>query len=187
MKDKHKHDTEFNEYFRLIRIIDELIDTNSNLVDTNSQLVGMVDRLTKPQPSSVQLILTSLVNNSNFKIMSLTLSSAQSAKGRLALVDKDTQNAIDATFANVSFAGTNTDSFTVEQDPDDPNGVIVRGVAEGSGQLTGQADATYVDGNTGATVTKTGTFSVDVTVTPATGPTPQNVEFQVNFDAPQNQ
>jgi hypothetical protein len=180
----HKHDEA--EERRLVHIIHDLIRNNSNLVHTNLQLVSIVDRLTNPQSSGVQLVLTSSINNSNYKIMSLTLASNQLANGRIALVDKDTQAKIDATFANVSFAGTNDAAFTVTQDPNDPNAVQVKGVAEGSGQVTGTADATYTDANTGQSVTTTVNVTVDVSVTPV-APQPQNVELQLNFDAPQNQ
>ncbi len=133
----------------------------------------------------VQLVLTTLINNSNLRIMSLTLNSKQFSLGTLALIDSDTQGQVLASFANAAFSGDNDAAFTVAPDSSDPNTVKVTGVAAGTGKVNVTADATYTDANTGQQVTKTVSASVDVTVTAVAAG--ENVELQVNFGAPQDQ
>lgn len=133
----------------------------------------------------VELVLTTFINNSKLRIMSLQLSSKQFALGSLALIDSDTQAQVTATFANPQFTGDNDAAFTVAPDASDPNTARVTGVAAGTGNVTASADATYTDANTGQQVTKS--VSVVVAVTVIAVVAGENVELQLNFGAPQDQ
>lgn len=133
----------------------------------------------------VQIILTTFINNSKLRIMSLQLSSKQFALGTLALIDSDTQGQVSASFANANFSGDNDSAFTVAPDASDPNTARVTGVAEGTGNVTATADVSYTDANTGQSITKSMSVSVAVTVTAVV--VGQNVELQLNFGAPQDQ
>jgi NCAIR mutase (PurE)-related protein len=159
---------------RLIKIVEEQTETIEKLVE-------ILDRLTKHE--RVNLVFTQNLNNTKSIIMLLSLNSNQSSVGLLGLIDSDTQAQVSATFANVSFSGSNPAAFSVTQDTTNPNQANVAGVAAGTGTISATADATYTDSTTGQSVTKTGlTVSVDVTVLAIVAG--ENVTLQLNFSTP---
>ena len=95
--------------------------------------------------------------------------------GTLGVVNHATQEAISATFANVSASSSDTSIFTVTLNPD--NTLVVDGLAVGSGTLTVTADATYSDPASGITVTHNKSVTVAVTISPAETATDLVVTF----------
>ncbi len=134
----------------------------------------------------VQLALTTLINNFNFRIMDLNLATNQFALGQLGLIDTDTQQAVSASFANAVFTSSDPAIFTASPDSSDPNTCRASGVAAGSANLAASADVTYTDSKTGQPVTKNLTVNVTVVVA-AVQPSAENVGLTITFGAPQNQ
>lgn len=143
-----------------------------------AELVKIVDRLTlvKAEP---RLVLTTIINNSKFQIMSVTLNVSQFLDGNLGLVDHATQQPIAATFTNETFVSGDETIFTASEPADDQ--VEITGVAEGTADLTVSADCTYIDSNTGQEVTKNKSVVIPVTITKAVSE--EETDLVVNFGA----
>lgn len=117
-----------------------------------------------PCKQKVKLVI--ILKNINNKSMNKLTIGAPDLAVILGLIDTDTQKAIVATFANIQISIADTSIAEIEQDPNTPGQSDVKPLAVGDTKLNVTADATYTDGNTGESVTKTGlTASTDVTVT----------------------
>jgi hypothetical protein len=116
-----------------------------------------------PCKQKVKLVI--ILKNINNKSMNKLTIGAPDLAVILGLVDTDTQKPIAATFANVSISIADTTIAEIETDPNVTGQSDVKPLAVGTTTLNVTADATYTDGNTGESVTKTGlTASTDVTV-----------------------
>jgi hypothetical protein len=156
------------------------LDIIEHLIRENSRLVGIIDRLVPQKtPNKVKLVLTTIINNSNVKIMSLNLASNQKALGTLGIIDEVTQAAVTGTFTGTSVASDTPSSFTAEVDPS--GNVVVTGVTAGSGILSVSSTAAYTD-STGASKSELLAASIPVTVTAVV--TADKVSLVVNFGAP---
>lgn len=149
------------------------------------KLVGIVDRLTQDKKERVRLVLTTILNNNKFIVMSITLNANQFSLDTLSLIDSDTNAAVAATFANQSFASSDPSIFTSTQDVTDPNSTKDVAVGAGTASLNISADVTYTDANTNQPVTKTLTLVVDVTVVAVVAG--ENVALVLTQGAPQQQ
>lgn len=144
----------------------EELDIIERLIKNNKSLIDIVGRLATPSREfRTRLVLTTILdNNTTVQIMSITLNANQFSLDTISLIDSDTGNAVAATFANQSFSSSDPSVFTSVQDSSDPNSTRDTAVGAGSASLNISAEATYTDGNTGQSVTKTLTLVVDVTV-----------------------
>lgn len=131
-----------------------------------------------------RLIFTALILNYKIKILKMELLKQQFADTILKIVDHATGAPIDATFENVVLESSDPAVFTCTNDVNNDGKVDVVGVAEGTATLNVSVDATYIDGNTGQSVTKTKTASLQVTVS-APPPEAQSTDLVVTFTAPE--
>lgn len=129
----------------------------------------------------VRMVHTINFNNTKIQVMAFDpLAANQKAPIQIALQDVVTGQAVsDAVASNVTHVSDNTSAATVDAD----NNLI--GVAEGTGNLTSDADWSYTDsqGNPQTThKTVVTPFSVTAVVTPADG-----VDMVVTLGIPVNQ
>ncbi len=137
----------------------------------------------KRHHSKTQLIFTTIINKSKIKILAMELNAKEFVDSILGLVDHDTQESIDATFANITLGSSDSSIFTTDTDVDADGVLDIVGVSEGTATLTVTADATYTDKNTGKEVTANKTATIDVTVHAAL-PGAENTDLVVTFSAP---
>lgn len=100
--------------------------------------------------------------------MSSKFNAKQFVQGNVSLVNHADNSPITATFANETFTSADETIATVAVDPaDGPDTAVldITGVAVGETDITVSADATYVDPNTGETVTKNKSVTIHVTIT----------------------
>jgi hypothetical protein len=142
-----------------------------------NRLLGIIENLTGNKPHKVRLSLNTIINNSKFQIMALTLGATQKAQGTLGLTDTVTNLPVTGTFASVT-ATPDSAFFTAVVNPD--NSITVSGASAGSGNLNVSASATFTD-STGASQTQTLTVSIPVTVAQATA---DSVALTVTFGTP---
>ena len=143
-----------------------------------SRLLGIIENLTGNKPHPVRMSLNTIINNSKFQIMALTLGATQKAQGTLGLVDTVTNLPVTASaFASVT-AVPDSAFFTAVVNPD--NSITVSGASAGAGNLVVTASASYTD-STGAAQTQTLTVSIPVTVAQATA---DSVALTVTFGTP---
>lgn len=102
----------------------------------------------------------------------------------LALVDKATGNAIEATISNPVLTSSDPAIFTTDTDPNNDGIVDIVGIAEGTATLNVKADVAYTDPNTGEAITASKEANVEVTIT-APPPGAIDTELIVTFSAPQ--
>lgn len=148
--------------------------------------VALLTKLTHPKKKKTHLILTTFINNYQIKIQSIKMELNQKkfVDSILQLVDHDTQAPIEATFSDIVLESSDTEIFTIGDVNAD--GVLdLVGVKAGIATLNVSASATYVDANTGETVTKTKTAAVPVTVN-APAPDAENTDLVVSFTAAQD-
>jgi len=100
--------------------------------------------------------------------MKTTLTLGSNATASLILVDNVTLQPVQATFSGQTVSSDNTTAATFVFDTTDPTLVVATPVAVGAGNILLSTIATYVDSNTGQTVTATFTASYPfiVIVTP---------------------
>lgn len=132
--------------------------------------------------NKTDLVFTTFIHNYKIKILQMNLEKQKFADTILTIVDHATGTPIDATFENVVLESSDPAVFTCTTDVNNDGKVDLVGVSEGTASLNVTADATYVDGNTGETVTKTKTASVPVTIT-APPPEAQSTDLIVTFTA----
>lgn len=130
-------------------------------------------------PHAVRLVLTSIISNSKYQIMSLTIASNQKSLGTLGLVDAVTNAAVTGTFTGVGATSDTPAAFTASVDAD--NDVVVTGVAAGAGNLNVTATAAYTD-STGAAQSKPLTVTIPVTIIGVV--VADQVNLVVNFGNP---
>jgi len=99
--------------------------------------------------------------------MSSKFNPNQFVQGVVSLINHADGSTIPATFANETFKSADENIATVSVDPGDgPDTAIldIKGIAVGETDITVTADATYVDPNTGETVTKSKSASIHVAI-----------------------
>jgi len=141
------------------------------------RLLGIIENLTSCKAHKVRLSLITIINNSKFEIMSLTLNANQKSQGTLGLVDTVTNLPVVATFASVT---ATPDSAFITAVVNADNSITVTGVSAGAANLAVSASASYTD-STGAAQTATLTVSIPVTVAQSTA---DSVALTVTFGTP---
>lgn len=138
---------------------------------------------TKHKHQKVHLILTTYIHNYKIKIYAMQLQTKNFMDAILTLVDHDTLDPIQATFANIELTSSDPSIFTTTEDVDADGTVDIVGVAVGTGSLHVKTDVTYTDKNTKLPVTDTKEVDVDVTITePA--PDAEKTDLVVTFSDP---
>jgi hypothetical protein len=133
----------------------------------------------KKKKHRVILILTTIINNSKFSIMELTLVSNQKSSGALALLDTVTNQAVPASFSNTAASSDNTASFNASVAADGTIDVV--GVAAGSGNLTVSTTVNFTD-SLGVAQSESKSVSVGITVTAVQ--VANAVSLEISFSAP---
>lgn len=154
------------------------------LIRQESRLIGIVDRLTteKNQPHKVHLILILNNNKSILQIMALSIVSNRKVSGSLGLLDSVLNTSVSGTFANTGATSDNPAAFAASVDAD--GNVVVTGVAEGTGNLNVNTNASFTD-SLGNPQTQTLTAVMPVTITAVV--TADNVVLQITFGTPSAQ
>jgi hypothetical protein len=152
------------------------------LIEIIEKQLDLIIFLIVPKKKSVHLVLTTNINNSKFIIMSLSIASNQTTLGTVALLDSVTQQPVTATFTNIAASSDDDAAFTTSLDAS--NNVVITGVAEGTGNLTVSATASYTDSNGNP---QTADLSVVISVTITAVVTADAVELTVNFAPPTQQ
>lgn len=147
-------------------------------------LLSKEDR--KHHRQKTDLIFTEYLNNSSSKIKLLTmgLPIKQWLDANITLVDHETQQPISASFSNINQTSSDPSIFTADTDVNSDSYNDIVGIAEGTGLLTVEADATYIDSNTNQEVTahKTATIDVEVTAAP---PDAEATDLVITLSNPQ--
>lgn len=187
---KHGHNDNkiIQELFAALRKSEDnearVIKLNEHLERDRDRLEYELRKCLKDQSAEkVKLVIISS-NNKNQQTMSINLTQGGPfSLDSVGLIDTDTQAPVQATFANVSFVGSDDTIFTTVQDPANPNQTQDTPVAPGQAALQATADATYTDSKTNLPVTKVGlTVTVPVIVTAVVAG--ENVALVINQGAP---
>lgn len=129
-----------------------------------------------------EIILTTTINKTKVKILTMELLLKDFVDVNLALVDHDTQKAITATFSNIVLTSSDVTIFTTGVDAANKSADIT-GVKEGTASLNVTADVEYTDSNTQLDVKGSKSVDIPVTIT-APAPTAENTDLVVTFGTP---
>lgn len=132
-----------------------------------------------------RLVLTTIINKTQIKILAMQLNKQQFVDTILALVNSETQEPVaGATFSNIQLASSDPNIFTADTDPNNDGITDVVGVNEGIATLNVKADVNYIDPNTGNGVNASKEANVEVTVQ-AAPPGAINTDMIVTFSEAQ--
>jgi len=129
----------------------------------------------------VHLAITTIINNSKFIIMSVTLDSSQKVDGVLALIDDTTLQPVPATFSGSTAVSDNAAVCTAAIN-DDGSGLEVTAVAAGTANVVVTATAAFTN-SLGQPASGSVSSTISVTVTAVV--VADGVHLEITFGAPQ--